>query len=130
MVLQLKPEEYRLLLAKKAAKRRRNKYGAIRTEVADGTIYDSKAEATYCEQLKLRRRAGEIESLELQPRFPLRVNDVIVGEYVADAMYVDVRTGKTHVIDVKGGEATRTQLYRLKKKLMLAIYNIEIEEVG
>ena len=33
------------------------------------------------------------------------------------------------VVDVKGGQATKTKVYRLKKRLMLATYGITIQEV-
>lgn len=125
LALQLKAKEYQQLAAKKTPKP--NKFGAVKTTVGD-TTYDSRKEARYCEALKLRERAGQISNLELQPKFDLMVNGTKVGTYKADASYHD-KGGKLHVIDVKGGNATKTQLYRLKAKLMLACHGIEIEEV-
>jgi hypothetical protein len=45
--------------------------------------------------------------------------------YVADFVYTD-HDGFTHVVDAKGW---RTEVYRLKKKLVLAIHGIVIEEM-
>lgn len=105
--------------------RRYSKYNA-KKKVVDGHTFDSKREAErYCE-LKLFVRAGEIRNLELQPRFLLQ--DKFVDkqgnkhrkiEYVADFMYVD-KSGKTVVEDVKG---VLTDVYKLKKKLFLKIYD-------
>jgi hypothetical protein len=102
----------------------RSKYGAKKTEV-DGYVFDSRAEARHYSDLKLREMAGEITLLALQPRFELIVNDKKIGTYVADFSYTE--NGNRIVVDVKG---MRTPVYRLKKKLMYAIYGIEIQEVA
>ena len=103
---------------------RRNKYGAVRTEV-DGVVFASRAEARHYDRLKILERAGEITDLELQPRFDLHVNGVNVGFYKADFRFVD-RDGQTVVQDVKG---VKTPVYRLKKKMLKAEYGIDIQEV-
>ena len=69
-------------------------------------------------------KAGEIRDLQLQPKFDLIVNGVKVGKYVADFKYVDGEP-KYVVEDCKG---MKTPVYRLKKKLMAAIHNIDILE--
>ena len=105
--------------------RRYSKYNA-KKKVVDGHTFDSKREAErYCE-LKLFVRAGEIRDLELQPRFLLqdKFKDKTGTthrkiEYVADFMYVD-KDDKTVVEDVKG---VLTDVYKLKKKLFLKIYD-------
>jgi hypothetical protein len=48
--------------------------------------------------------------------------------YIADFVYTD-RDGIDQVIDVKGGSATKTKEYLLKKKMMRAFLGIEIVEV-
>lgn len=102
-----------------------SKYGAKRTEV-DGIVFASKAEARRYQELRLLERAGEIERLELQPRYPLVVNTVTIGTYVGDFRYLDTRNGRRTVEDVKG---VRTPVYRLKCKLVKALYDIDIVEV-
>lgn len=49
----------------------RNKYNNKKTTV-DGFTFDSQAEATYYGHLKLLKKAGEVESFKLQPRYLLQ----------------------------------------------------------
>lgn len=100
-----------------------NKYSAIKTEV-DGIVFDSKKEATQYQVLKLRERAGEISGLVLQPKYPLVVNDMTVATYIADFAFFE--NSKLIVADAKG---CKTPVYRIKKKLMRAIYGIEVLEL-
>lgn len=109
-----------------------NKYGNMKTEI-DGITFASKHEAQRFAELKLLERAGEISDLQLQRVFTLigaqRDKDGKVIErpckYIADFAYKD-QTGKLIVEDAKG---LRTDVYRIKKKLMLSIYGIQIKEV-
>ena len=101
---------------------KKNKYSAIKTEV-DGIIFDSKREATRYYDLRIRQRQGLIQNLVLQKKFELVVNGVKIGSYVADFVYTE--EGQSIVEDAKG---VKTPVYRLKKKLMLALYGIEIRE--
>lgn len=108
--------------------KRRSKYGATPTMV-DGIRFDSAKEARRYAELKLLERAGEIQSLYLQPKYELRVGDGFVdpiGRYVADFSYTDARTGEVVIEDVKG---FKTPLYRWKKKHVEAQYGIQIREV-
>lgn len=104
-----------------------SKYRAIPTEV-DGVRFASKAEARRYGQLKLLQASGEIRDLALQPRYPLAVKGQKVATYIADFAYTDRLTGKFIVEDVKSAP-TATPLYKLKKKLVKAIYGIDIMEV-
>lgn len=106
----------------------RRKYNNKPT-VVDGIKFDSIDESLRYLQLKSMQQAGEIEYLELQPKFPLKVNGQLICNYFADFRYYCRTRGKMIVEDVKGGKATVTAVYRLKKKLMLAIYGIKIQEV-
>lgn len=100
-----------------------NKYGNRRTEV-DGITFASKREADRYGELKLLEKAGEIRELELQPRFALMVNANKIGTYIGDFAYCEY--GKLVIEDAKG---VRTQVYEIKKKLMLALHGIAIREV-
>jgi len=99
-----------------------NKYGAKKT-VVDGITFDSKREAARYKQLRVMERAGHIHDLRLQVSLPLNVNDVKLGKYIADFVYTE--DGCEIVEDVKG---VRTAVYRLKKKLVRALYGVEIRE--
>ena len=101
------------------------KYRAQKT-IVDNIVFDSKAEARRYAELKLLEGGGLIRDLSLQQQYDLDVNGTRVGRYVADFVYLDNETGERVVEDVKG---VRTPVYRLKKKMMKAIYGIEITEV-
>ncbi len=102
------------------------KFGNIRTPVG-GKIFASKKEARRYKELLALQGAGMIRDLETQPVFDLEVNGVRVCRYVADFRYIDLeRGGVTVVEDVKGW---RTEVYRLKAKLMKAVHGIDIQEV-
>jgi len=104
-----------------------SKYHNIKTEI-DGHKFDSLKEGRHYVFLKTREKLGEIEGLELQPRFDLVINKMKCGFYRADFLYLDKRTGEQIVEDVKS-KPTMTTVYRLKKKLVKALYNIDIVEV-
>lgn len=109
-----------------------SKYGSKKTEL-DGIVFDSKREASRYAELKLMERAKLISDLELQVPFELipaqRINNKVVERactYVADFVYYDKAMGETVVEDAKG---MRTDVYKIKRKLMLQKYNIKIKEV-
>ena len=102
-----------------------SKYRAIKTEV-DGIKFDSKKEANRYDQLRLLEKARQISQLELQPSFRIEINGVKVCDYKGDFRYVE--DGKTIVEDVKSEITRKLPVYRLKKKLMYAVYGIEILE--
>lgn len=110
-----------------------NKYGNKRTEI-DGIVFDSKHEAMHWIELKYMERAGMIRDLQRQVPFELIPKQEKDGKcversvkYIADFVYFD-HDGNLVVEDAKS-PATRTELYRLKKKLMRYFKGIEIKEV-
>jgi hypothetical protein len=116
-----------------------NKYRNKRTDV-DGFKFSSQKETTRYMGLTLLRRAGEIIHFERQKRYSLEVNGMKIAEYVADFVYVEVKSGRWIIEDVKPTFKTEkarkayqaTPAYRMfaiKKKLMLACHNIEVIEV-
>ena len=108
-----------------------NKYGNRKITV-DGLTFDSIREAERWQELRLLERAGEIKGLSRQVKFALipasktREGKTIQGvSYIADFVYLD-KEGRQVVEDAKG---FRTDVYKLKKKVMLWLYGIEIQEV-
>jgi len=93
-----------------------------------GIQFDSRKEADHYRDLLLMERAGLIRNIELQPRYDLIVNGQKLGFYRGDFRYEEVATGELVTEDVKS-PATKTPVYQLKKKLVKALYNIEIQEV-
>ena len=111
-----------------------SKYGNKKT-IVDGIAFDSAKEANRWSELKLLERAGEISFLERQASYvliPKQVRDGRMVErpvvYKADFVYVDNKTNRTIVEDVKS-EATKTKEYVIKRKLMLYTQGIRIKEV-
>lgn len=100
-----------------------NKYSAVKTEI-DGVVFASKKEARRYQELKLLQKAKKIHMLELQPKFPIVINKVKVCTYIADFEYME--NGFRIIEDVKG---MKTPVYRLKKKLVQAVYGIEVKEI-
>ena len=101
---------------------KRPKYNARKITV-DGIVFDSQAEADRYADLKLLVKGREITNLQLQPSFILQDSFTRDGkkiraiEYVADFAYIEA--DKIVVEDVKGGKATMTEAYKLKRKLFL-----------
>lgn len=99
---------------------RKHKFNAVKTEL-DGINFDSKKEARYYVELKLRMKAGEVIFFLRQVPFDLpgKVKYRIdFQEFHSD--------GTIHFVDVKG---KKTEMYIAKKKMVEALYPIEIEEV-
>lgn len=99
--------------------RHRHKFNARRTEF-DGQRYDSKKEAAYAAQLKLRQRAGDVVFWLRQVPFHLPggvVYRVDFQEFQSD--------GTIRFVDVKGH---RTKEFIRNKKQVEDLYPVTIEE--
>lgn len=102
------------------------KYRNIKTEV-DGIIFDSKREASRYLELRILEKKEEIHFLEVQPSFTLQVEGQKICKYIGDFSYYV--NGELKVEDVKSAFTRKNPVYRLKKKLMKAVFGIEIIEV-
>lgn len=95
-----------------------------------GIKFDSKREMLRYIVLDDMQNKGEIEELQLQvpfiliPPFELNGKKYKGMKYIADFTYK--KDGKVVVEDVKG---MRTDVYKIKKKLMAYVHKIEIKEV-
>lgn len=113
--------------------RPKSKYGNRKCKI-DGFTFDSMKEGSRYAELKILLREGLIKDLELQKQFELqpgfldadgkRIRPIY---YRADFCYTDTETGKMVVEDVKSA-ATKTAVYKLKKKMM-AYKGITIKEI-
>jgi hypothetical protein len=106
---------------------RPHKYRAIKVEeMIDGKLvrFASKMEHRRWKTLSWMLSAGVISELRRQPEYKIEVNGKKICSYFGDFSYM--RDGKYVVEDVKG---MKTPTYRLKKKLVEAIWGIEISEV-
>lgn len=120
-----------------------NKYGAHKINDG-GETFDSRKEYLRWVELNMMQRAGEITNLRRQVKFVLipaqrepdkvgpkggtRKGKLLEREcsYIADYVYTDAWTGETVVEDAKG---VKTEVYKIKKKLMLFRHGIQIREV-
>lgn len=119
------PERERLLAEYRGEPERKHKYNAKSMKI-DGHVFPSRREAQHYRELKLMERAGKIKDLQIQVPYNIEVNGIHITVYVADFVFYNVETKRQIVADVKGFV---TDVFRLKKKLMRAVYGIEITEV-
>lgn len=102
-----------------------SKYGNRRMTAPDGQKFDSVKEYHRWGCLRLLERAGAIKNLKRQVKFELipRIGSERACNYIADFTYME--NGELVVEDVKG---VKTDVYKIKKKLMLWIHGIRIKE--
>lgn len=107
-------------------KKKTGRYAYKRTEI-DGHSFHSTKEGNRYLVLKEQQANGQISNLQLQPPYRIEINGKLVCRYIADFSYE--QNGQTIVEDVKSAHTAKDATYRLKKKLMLAVHGIEIQEV-
>lgn len=94
-----------------------------------GEVFDSKREYNRWCELCLLERSGIIQNLQRQVKFRLIDSQKTPErterpcDYIADFVYYE--NGSRVVEDCKG---MRTDVYKIKRKLMLEKYNISIKE--
>ncbi|RYD56990.1 MAG: DUF1064 domain-containing protein [Sphingobacteriales bacterium] len=109
-------------------KPRKAKYNNEKVE-ADGKKFDSKHEYEVYTVLRFREAAGEITDLQTQVKFEL------VGKqgkerpisYVADFTWLE--NGELNVGDAKSEITRKLSTYVMKRKLMLSVHGITIQEL-
>tara|TARA_R100001015_G_scaffold9844_1_gene3860 strand:- start:871 stop:1245 length:375 start_codon:yes stop_codon:yes gene_type:complete len=106
-------------------KRSRSKYGNKKTTI-HGITFDSKWESERYLYLKSLEKAGRIKDLELQPRYNILVNDQKICAYVADFKYNKENADGIWEHIVEDAKGVETPEFKLKKKLMKAVFDIEI----
>lgn len=122
------------------------KYHNKKITTLDNEVFDSKGEYVAWKQLQYQERAGLIKDLHRQVKFELipaqyeKPENAIIKNaknkkpkllerscsYIADFVYTDISTNKLVVCDFKG---IKTPEYIIKRKLMLYIYGVKIEEL-
>lgn len=111
--------------------------------------FASQKEARRYDELMLMLKAGKIRDLKLQPQFTLQEayttpdgKRIRAIRYNADFSYECMRPywyeysdkcpedGWYLVVeDVKGGKATQTAIYKMKKKMLMEKHGIEVTEI-
>lgn len=119
----------------KKAKYKNHKPEYYDPELKETLKFDSDKERDYYLILKDRAKKGELKDLrrqvtiEIQPAFTAVTGECIQAiNYKADFIYFDLKDEREHIVDVKGSKKTLTDVYILKKKLLL-YKGITIEEV-
>ena len=105
--------------------RRPNKYFAKKT-LAFGLKFDSKWESERWGQLKAMEKAGVVTELERQVRYTLSINDIKICDYVADFRYLQQGEDGLSKLIVEDAKGVLTPEFKLKKRMMKAIHNIDI----
>lgn len=101
-----------------------SKYFNRKLKAPDGQVFDSVKEFHRWGCLRLLERAGKIKNLQRQVKFELipKQDGERACTYIADFVYEE--DGKLVAEDVKG---YMTEVFRLKKKLMLWVHGIRIK---
>lgn len=103
---------------------RQSKFRNQRT-LYGGRWYASKKEATRASELDVLQRVGAIHSWIPQFKIPIEHNGVKICSYYAD-FRVTYPDGRVEYEDTKG---VRTDVYKLKSKLVKAFHGIIIKEL-
>lgn len=109
-------------------KPKRSKYMAKKTEY-NGEIYDSQKEANHARKLYTKLERKEYKKVERQVKIPIEILGHHICNYICDFVVTGLNGQKTYE-DVKGYKKGQAyQMFSLKKKLVKAIYDIDIVEV-
>jgi hypothetical protein len=128
--------------------RARVKFGNKKVEL-DGETFDSKREAEYYQELKLRERLGEVRNIQTKPTYTViprqEINGVTIRAtyFYPDFLYEELVDGKwvTRADDVKFTtrataakqerlkKSTAYQVFQIKRKLLLQQTGIWVREV-
>lgn len=102
-----------------------SKYNNVKFKL-DGEWFDSHKEGLRYRELQLLEKAGEVSGIERQVTYELIPKQP--GEralkYIADFRYKN-KEGQLIVEDVKG---YKTEVYKIKRKLMMYVHGIKIRE--
>lgn len=129
MTIHLNNQELKKLGIKAPASESKYKSQKIRH---DGRTYDSIKEFHRHLELLMLQKSGEISELREQVPFELIPKQYDANgkvyehacKYIADFVYI--QNGETVVEDTKG---LKTEVYKIKRKLMLFRYGIRIKEI-
>lgn len=113
----------------------RNKYFSTKLITCDGK-FDSIGEYNYWKQLLLEKLAGEIINIERQVVFEFIVNGEKIGKFILDFLVTfknGVKEGRdfknAYLVTGKGKSSPPAMLFKMKVKLVKALYNIEVKTV-
>ena len=97
-----------------------SKYGNVSTYMF-GIAFRSKAEAMHALWLESEKTAGKILEWCYEKRYPFEVNGKQVASHKPDFTIL-LNDGREVVHEVKGGQATMTEAWAIRRNLFEAIY--------
>lgn len=101
-----------------------SKYSSKRT-FYNGVWYASKKESKRAYELDMLLKAGEVKKWTPQVKYEFVLNGKKICSYFLDFL-VEYSNGEIRYEDVKG---MQTPVYKIKKKMMKAFYDIDITEI-
>ena len=105
-----------------------SKYGNKQCAASDGKVFPSKRECVRYQELLILQKIDLIRDLQTQVKYELipKQDGERSVTYTADFVYWSSQDNRLHVEDTKG---VRTQQYVIRRKLMLWVHGIKIEEI-
>lgn len=100
-----------------------NKYHAKKTEY-NGSVYHSKLESAYAEELDWRIKAKEIKGWERQIKLDLKVNGIHITNYYMDFV-INHHDGSKEYVECKG---MALPLWKMKWSLLEAVFDQDFRE--
>jgi hypothetical protein len=111
----------------KKKKNNRFKVSPVEERTLGGIVFASKKEMKRYAELQLLQRAGEVQDLELQPKFRVSINDQHFCTYTADFAYTE--KGQRVIEELKSTGTAKDAAYRLRKKAAELFYNIKVKVI-
>jgi hypothetical protein len=113
-------------------KKKSSKFNNVKV-IIDGYVFDSKKEAEFYGSLKLKKKAGLIKDYQMQVKYDIIVNKIHIANYFLDFLIINLDDSIDY-IDIKGKDLKtnkfiKTGVFALKKKLVEALYNINISMI-
>ena len=96
--------------------------------IIDNIRFASQKEGKRYVELLLLQKAKKIKNLRLQPKYPISINNKKICTYIADFEYYRILDGECVEIITEDCKGFLTPVYKIKKKLMNAVYGIIITE--
>ncbi len=127
--MRLTRDEGRMWIGKAPKKAGRYRVAPKEQRTVDGIVFDSKAEATYYAELKVRERLGEIARLTLQHEMPITINGREYTTFTCDFRFYDDREKRIVYHEVKSEGTRRERDYKLRRLAAELYYSVEIVEV-
>lgn len=111
--------------------KKQSKYRAIKSTY-NGVVFHSKKEMGYAVKLDLLKKSTKeserVLNYQIQVPFPVVVNNFKICTYILDFV-VNYSDGRTEHVDIKGyKKGVAYSYFRIKKKLVEALYKITILE--